>query len=98
MMQNSDGFGGSELMSRRRFLSSTAWMAGALAVGAGSWVLRPDWASAAGPIKVGIATDLTGAIGYAGNANANVAKMVVHDINANGGLLLSPAYYSDICA
>lgn len=77
-------------MTRRQFLQSTAWMSGALATGAGSWVLRPDWASAAGPIKVGIATDLTGAIGYAGQANANVAQMVVKDLNAKGGLLGRP--------
>ena len=61
--------------NRRRFLQSAAWTWGAVAAGAGSWVLRPTWASAQGPIKVGIATDLTGAIGYAGNANANIAKL-----------------------
>ena len=72
--------------SRRRFLQSAAWMAGAVATGIGSWVIRPDWANAAAePIKVGIATDLTGAIGYAGNANANVAKMLIKDLNASGG-------------
>ena len=43
-----------------------------------------------GPIKVGIATDLTGPIGYAGNADANVAKMVVKEINDAGGLLGRP--------
>lgn len=59
-------------------------MSGAVAVGAGSWVVP---AGAADPIKVGIATDLTGPIGYAGNANANVARMVVEDWNAAGGLL-----------
>jgi len=78
-------------MSRRRFLESAAWMGGAIATGIGSWVIRPSWANAAqGPIKVGIATDLTGAIGYAGNANANVAKMVVKDVNAAGGVLGRP--------
>lgn len=77
-------------VSRRRFLQGSAWMAGALATGAGSWVLRPDWAHAANPIKVGIATDLTGPIGFAGQANANVAKMVVDQINAAGGVLGRP--------
>jgi len=78
-------------MSRRRFLESAAWMSGAIATGVGSWVIRPNWANAAQrPIKVGIATDLTGAIGYAGNANANVAKMVVKDVNAAGGVLGRP--------
>ena len=33
--------------SRRRFLQSAAWMAGTVATGIGSWVIRPDWANAA---------------------------------------------------
>ncbi len=39
------------------------------------------------PIKVGVITDQTGALSFMGIANANVAKMVVNDINAQGGLL-----------
>lgn len=39
------------------------------------------------PIKVGVITDQTGALSFAGIANANVARMVIDDINANGGLL-----------
>src|SRR5215475_13700987 len=78
-------------VSRRRFLHGAAWMSGAVAIGAGSWVLQPPWANAAAaPIKVGIATDLTGAIAYAGNANANTARMVVKDINDAGGILGRP--------
>lgn len=42
---------------------------------------------AAEPIKVGVIADLTGPLSFAGLANANVAKMVVGDINAKGGLL-----------
>jgi branched-chain amino acid transport system substrate-binding protein len=38
-------------------------------------------------INVGVITDLTGALSFMGIANANVADMVVHDINASGGLL-----------
>ncbi len=38
-------------------------------------------------IKVGVITDQTGPLSFAGIANANVAKMVVDDINAKGGLL-----------
>jgi ABC-type branched-subunit amino acid transport system substrate-binding protein len=38
-------------------------------------------------IKVGVVTDQTGALSFAGIANANVAKMVINDINAKGGLL-----------
>ena len=39
------------------------------------------------PIKVGVITDQTGALSFMGTANANVATMVVDDINAAGGLL-----------
>ncbi|GGI31411.1 ABC transporter substrate-binding protein [Bradyrhizobium guangdongense] len=54
-------------------------------------MIRPDWANAAeGPIKVGIAIDLTGPIGFAGKADANVAKMVIKEINNSGGLLGRP--------
>src|SRR6187549_3061757 len=78
-------------LNRRRFLSNFAFASTAIATGVGSWVVRPDWANAASdPIKVGIATDLTGPIGYAGNADANVAKMVIKEINDAGGLLGRP--------
>jgi ABC-type branched-subunit amino acid transport system substrate-binding protein len=39
------------------------------------------------PIKVGVITDQTGPLSFMGIANANVARMVIDDINANGGLL-----------
>ncbi|HUO00100.1 MAG TPA: ABC transporter substrate-binding protein, partial [Bradyrhizobium sp.] len=78
-------------LNRRRFLSNFAFTTGAIATGVGSWVIQPEWANAAEePIKVGIATDLTGPIAYAGNADANVARMVTKDINDNGGLLGRP--------
>ncbi|MBK7472753.1 MAG: substrate-binding protein [Betaproteobacteria bacterium] len=38
-------------------------------------------------IKVGVITDQTGPLSFAGVANANVARMVIDDINARGGLL-----------
>ena len=38
-------------------------------------------------IKVGLITDQTGPLSFMGMANANVAKMVVNDINSKGGLL-----------
>jgi ABC-type branched-subunit amino acid transport system substrate-binding protein len=38
-------------------------------------------------IKVGVITDQTGALSFLGIANANVAKMVISDINAKGGLV-----------
>src|SRR5437867_9606077 len=37
-------------------------------------------------IKVGVITDQTGALSVMGIANANVARMVINDINAKGGL------------
>src|SRR5882724_4061979 len=43
--------------------------------------------SAGRSIKVGVITDVTGALSFLGIANANVAKMVINDINAQGGLL-----------
>jgi len=39
------------------------------------------------PIKVGVITDQTGALSFMGIANANVARLVISDINAKGGLL-----------
>ena len=73
-------------LGRRSLLTGAAWAAGAVTLGRGSFVVPPAWGQS-NPIKVGIATDLTGPIGFAGNANANLAKMVVNDINAKGGLL-----------
>src|SRR5690242_10869527 len=40
-----------------------------------------------GPIRVGVIADQTGALSFVGLANANVARMVVGDLNAKGGLL-----------
>jgi urea transport system substrate-binding protein len=39
------------------------------------------------PIKVGVIADQTGPLSFVGVANANVARMVIGDINAEGGLL-----------
>src|SRR5215475_9328316 len=79
------------MISRRRFLRSAAWMSGAIATGVGSSAIGPDWANAeTAPIKVFIATDLTGPLAYVGNATANVGKMVVKDINNAGGILARP--------
>src|SRR5213596_1920242 len=43
--------------------------------------------SVARSIKVGVITDQTGALSVMGIANANVARMVINDINAKGGVL-----------
>jgi ABC-type branched-subunit amino acid transport system substrate-binding protein len=42
------------------------------------------------PIKVGVIADQTGPLSFVGLANANVARMVIGDINAKGGLLGRP--------
>ena len=66
--------------------TAAGWIAGL----AGGWVLRPRWAHAAGPIKMGIATDITGAIAPSGNANWQVAQFAVEQINYAGGILGQP--------
>jgi ABC-type branched-subunit amino acid transport system substrate-binding protein len=38
-------------------------------------------------IKIGVIADQTGPLSFVGIANANVARMVVDDLNAQGGLL-----------
>lgn len=76
--------------SRRLFLQRTSLLSGMVALGGGSYLLNPEGAWAAAPIKVGIATDLTGAISWGGIPNSQVAKMVIDDINKNGGLLGRP--------
>lgn len=77
-------------VTRRNVLQTAAWLGGAVATGVGSWIVPAKWAHAEGPIKVGIATDLTGAIGFAGNANANIARLAVENINNAGGVLGRP--------
>jgi ABC-type branched-subunit amino acid transport system substrate-binding protein len=42
------------------------------------------------PALVGVITDQTGALSFMGIANANVARMVIDDINSKGGLLGRP--------
>ena len=49
--------------------------------------MREPTTSADRPIKVGVIADQTGALSFMGIADANVAKMVIDDINAKGGLL-----------
>jgi branched-chain amino acid transport system substrate-binding protein len=48
---------------------------------------EPTAGSGHDPIKVGVLADQTGPLSIIGIANANVARMVVGDINAKGGLL-----------
>ena len=47
-------------------------------------------ATEAAPIKVGLIADETGPLSFVGLANANVARMVIDELNAEGGLLGRP--------
>ncbi|MFN7978140.1 MAG: substrate-binding protein [Vicinamibacterales bacterium] len=47
-------------------------------------------ARSSGPIRVGVIAEQTGALSFVGLANANVARMVIGDLNAKGGLLGRP--------
>jgi urea transport system substrate-binding protein len=52
--------------------------------------MKASTPSGADPIKVGVIADQTGPLSIIGLANANVARMVVGDLNAKGGLLGRP--------
>lgn len=75
--------------TRRGFLGGSLAAAGWASV-AGGWVLRPQWAHANGPIRMGIATDITGPIAPSGNSNWQVAQFAVSRINDEGGILGRP--------
>jgi branched-chain amino acid transport system substrate-binding protein len=49
--------------------------------------MSPSPTPGSDPIKVGMIAELTGPLSFVGAANANVARMVIGDINAKGGLL-----------
>ena len=63
--------------SRRLFLQRAGVLAGMTALGGGTWLLNPKGAWAADPIKVGIATDLTGPISWGGIPNSQVDRKSV---------------------
>src|SRR5207302_7127318 len=50
-------------------------------------IMAPSPTPGTDPIKVGVIADQTGPLSPVGLANANVARMVIGDINAKGGLL-----------
>src|SRR5262245_51460792 len=52
-----------------------------------SWPTRRRAMNEAALIKVGVITDQTGPLSFLGMANANIARLVIDDINAAGGLL-----------
>lgn len=82
--------------SRRSFLRQFGLGAGFVSLGGGAFLLSAcgDEGTSSGgdegAIRVGVITDLTGAIGYAGQANANLARMVVDRWNGAGGILGRP--------
>jgi urea transport system substrate-binding protein len=92
MAYEKSSYSGSRDMTRRRLLSGAAaltaagWVAGSV----GGWLLRPSRSFGATPIKMGIATDITGAIAPAGNADWQVAQFTVEEINKGGGILGAP--------
>jgi branched-chain amino acid transport system substrate-binding protein len=45
------------------------------------------------PIKVGVIAEQSGPLSFMGIANANVAQMVIEDINAAGGEIVEEDYY-----
>ena len=67
-------------------LTAAGWVTGL----AGGWMLRPGWGHAQEPIKMGIATDITGAIAPSGNSNWQVAQFAAQKINDAGGILGRP--------
>src|SRR5499426_3582695 len=73
-------------LGRRRLMGAGALTAAGWIAGGGGWMLAPKRASAADPIKMGIATDITGAIAPGGNANWQVAQFTVEQINKAGGI------------
>ncbi len=79
-----------ELSGRRGFVRNIALTGLGLASGAVSWGTTTSGTWAAEPIRVGIATDLTGALGFAGNSDLNVANLCASLINKSGGLLGRP--------
>jgi len=74
------------LLTGASALAAAGWIAGT----GGGWLLRPGRAYAANPIKMGIATDITGAIAPSGNANWQVAQFAVEEINKAGGIAGRP--------
>ena len=66
-----DGNQSASLFRRRAFLTGAGALAAAgwTAGGGGSWLLPPAWGQSKNPIKMGIATDITGAIAPSGNSD-----------------------------
>ena len=74
-------------IGRRRLMGASALGAAGWIAAGGGWLLAPKGARAADAIKMGIATDITGAIAPSGNADWQVAQFTVERINKGGGIL-----------
>ena len=74
------------IITRSAALAVAGWTAG----GPGSWFLPAAWGQGKNAIKLGIATDITGAIAPSGNSNWQVAQLAVEQINAAGGMAGRP--------
>ena len=74
-------------IGRRRLMGASALGAAGWIAAGGGWLLAPKSARAADAIKMGIATDITGAIAPSGNADWQVAQFTVERINKGGGIL-----------
>lgn len=67
-------------------LGAAGWTAGA----GGDWLLRPAWGQSKDAIKLGIATDITGALAPSGNSSWQAAQLAVQQINDAGGIAGRP--------
>jgi len=83
---NGRTFGRRGLLAGAGALSASGWI-GSAATG---WMLRPSQAGAAEPIRMGIATDITGPIAPTGNSYWQVAQFTVEQINRDGGIAGRP--------
>lgn len=77
---------------RRGFLYGAAALAAAgwTAGNNGSWFLKSAWAQGKKPIRMGIATDITGPMAPSGNSCWQVAQFAVEQINGAGGVAGRP--------
>jgi ABC-type branched-subunit amino acid transport system substrate-binding protein len=76
------GLGRRHVLTGAAALAAAGWTAGR----SGGWMLPAAHAQAKPAIKMGIATDITGAIAPSGNANWQVAQFAVEQINKAGGV------------
>ena len=87
MLRDETGLGRRRFLSGAGALAASGWIGGA----ATGWLLRPARAyAAADAIRMGIATDITGALAPSGNANWQVAQLAVEQINKAGGIAGKP--------